>query len=195
VPHQENRFAFVVVAALSREPKCGRRLADAVELCPRGAHGGFHGKSIDETNGMTEAKDEGSAPRAGGEIRKETAEGAPEVAEHDHVAALERQLEEAKSTRFTPRPRRRTYGVAWKRNSSRQQAMRRRASRASWRSRIISTARLQSSARSFAPMKTAAQFLAGIEIDLARARCCVPRHGSRASVGRASRSTRIVTRR
>ena len=31
------------------------------------------------------------------EIRKETAEGAPEVAEHDHVAELEQQLEEAKS--------------------------------------------------------------------------------------------------
>ena len=31
------------------------------------------------------------------EIRKETAEGSPEVAEHDHVAELERELEEAKS--------------------------------------------------------------------------------------------------
>jgi molecular chaperone GrpE len=31
------------------------------------------------------------------EIRKETAEGSPEVAEHDHVAELERQLEEANS--------------------------------------------------------------------------------------------------
>jgi molecular chaperone GrpE len=31
------------------------------------------------------------------EIRKETAEGSPEVAEHDHIAELERQLEEAKS--------------------------------------------------------------------------------------------------
>jgi molecular chaperone GrpE len=31
------------------------------------------------------------------ELRKETADGAPEVAEHDHVAELERQLEEAKS--------------------------------------------------------------------------------------------------
>jgi len=31
------------------------------------------------------------------EIRKETAEGSPEVAEHDHVAELERQLEEAKN--------------------------------------------------------------------------------------------------
>ena len=31
------------------------------------------------------------------EIRKETAKGSPEVAEHDHVAALEKQLEEAKS--------------------------------------------------------------------------------------------------
>src|SRR5437868_10796366 len=30
-------------------------------------------------------------------IRKETADGAPEVAEHDHVADLERQLEDAKS--------------------------------------------------------------------------------------------------
>ena len=31
------------------------------------------------------------------ELRKETAKGSPEVAEHDHVAELERQLEEAKS--------------------------------------------------------------------------------------------------
>ena len=31
------------------------------------------------------------------ELRNETAEGSPEVAEHDHVAALEKQLEEAKS--------------------------------------------------------------------------------------------------
>ncbi|MFL6727359.1 MAG: nucleotide exchange factor GrpE [Sphingomicrobium sp.] len=31
------------------------------------------------------------------EIRKETADGAPEVAEHDHVAELEKQLEELKS--------------------------------------------------------------------------------------------------
>jgi molecular chaperone GrpE len=31
------------------------------------------------------------------EIRKETAEGSPEVAEHDRLAELERQLEEAKS--------------------------------------------------------------------------------------------------
>ena len=32
------------------------------------------------------------------EIRNETAEGSPELAEHDHVAELERQLEEAKSS-------------------------------------------------------------------------------------------------
>jgi len=31
------------------------------------------------------------------EIRKETAESAPEVAEHDHLAELEKQLEDAKS--------------------------------------------------------------------------------------------------
>ena len=47
---------------------------------------------------MTEAtKDEEELHEQAEEIRKETAEGAPEVAEHDHVAALERQLEEAKS--------------------------------------------------------------------------------------------------
>ena len=47
---------------------------------------------------MTEAtKDEDQLHEQAEEIRKETAEGAPEVAEHDHVAALERQLEEAKS--------------------------------------------------------------------------------------------------
>ena len=47
---------------------------------------------------MTEAtKDEDQLHEAAGEIRKETAEGAPEVAEHDRVADLEKQLEEAKS--------------------------------------------------------------------------------------------------
>jgi molecular chaperone GrpE len=47
---------------------------------------------------MTEAtKDEEELHDEAEEIRKETAEGAPEVAEHDRVAELERQLEEAKS--------------------------------------------------------------------------------------------------
>jgi molecular chaperone GrpE len=47
---------------------------------------------------MTEAtKDEDQLHEQADEIRKETADGAPEVAEHDHVAELERQLEEAKS--------------------------------------------------------------------------------------------------
>jgi molecular chaperone GrpE len=47
---------------------------------------------------MTEAtKDEQHLHDEAEEIRRETAEGAPEVAEHDHVAELERQLEEAKS--------------------------------------------------------------------------------------------------
>ena len=32
------------------------------------------------------------------EIRNETAEGSPELAEHDHIAELEKQLEEAKSS-------------------------------------------------------------------------------------------------
>ena len=47
---------------------------------------------------MTDAtKDEEQLHEQAEEIRKETAEGAPEVAEHDRVADLERQLEEAKS--------------------------------------------------------------------------------------------------
>jgi molecular chaperone GrpE len=47
---------------------------------------------------MTEAtKDDEHLHEEAEELRKETAEGAPEVAEHDHVAALEKQLEEAKS--------------------------------------------------------------------------------------------------
>jgi molecular chaperone GrpE len=47
---------------------------------------------------MTEStKDEEQLHEAADEIRKETAEGSPEVAEHDRVAELEKQLEEAKS--------------------------------------------------------------------------------------------------
>src|SRR6476620_8650095 len=47
---------------------------------------------------MTEAtKDEDELHAQAEEIRRETAQGAPEVAEHDHVAALEKELEEAKS--------------------------------------------------------------------------------------------------
>jgi molecular chaperone GrpE len=47
---------------------------------------------------MTEGtKDEEQLHEAAEELRKETAKGAPEVAEHDHLAELERQLQEAKS--------------------------------------------------------------------------------------------------
>jgi molecular chaperone GrpE len=47
---------------------------------------------------MTEAtKDEEQLHDEAEELRKETAAGAPEVAEHDHLAELERQLEEARS--------------------------------------------------------------------------------------------------
>ena len=46
---------------------------------------------------MTEAtKDEHELHEDADELRKETAEGAPEVAEHDHIGDLERQLDEAK---------------------------------------------------------------------------------------------------
>jgi molecular chaperone GrpE len=47
---------------------------------------------------MSEAtKDEEQLHEEAEELRKETAESAPEVAEHDRVAELERQLEEANS--------------------------------------------------------------------------------------------------
>ena len=46
---------------------------------------------------METTKDEEQLHEQAEEIRKETAEGSPEVAEHDRVAELERQLEEAKS--------------------------------------------------------------------------------------------------
>ena len=47
---------------------------------------------------MIEAtKDEDELHDEAEELRRETADGAPEVAEHDHVAELEKQLEEAKA--------------------------------------------------------------------------------------------------
>ena len=46
---------------------------------------------------MMATKDEDELHDEAEELRKETAEGAPEVAEHDHVAELERQVEEAKA--------------------------------------------------------------------------------------------------
>jgi molecular chaperone GrpE len=48
---------------------------------------------------MTEAtNDEDQLHEDAEELRKETSEDAPEVAEHDRVAALEKQLEEARSS-------------------------------------------------------------------------------------------------
>ncbi|HKX91564.1 MAG TPA: nucleotide exchange factor GrpE [Sphingomicrobium sp.] len=46
---------------------------------------------------MMDGKDEEQLHEEAEELRKETAEGAPEVAEHDRVAELEAQLEEANS--------------------------------------------------------------------------------------------------
>ena len=46
---------------------------------------------------MIDAKDEEQLHDDAEELRRETAEGSPEVAEHDHVAQLEKQLEEANS--------------------------------------------------------------------------------------------------
>jgi molecular chaperone GrpE len=46
---------------------------------------------------MMDAKDEEQLHDEAEALRRETADGSPEVAEHDHVAELERQLEEANS--------------------------------------------------------------------------------------------------
>src|SRR5690348_12830561 len=46
---------------------------------------------------MIEAKDEEQLHDEAEDLRKETADGAPEVAEHDQVAELEKKLEEARS--------------------------------------------------------------------------------------------------
>ena len=46
---------------------------------------------------MIDAKDEEQLHDEAEELRKETADGSPEVAEHDHVAELEKQLEEARA--------------------------------------------------------------------------------------------------
>ena len=56
--------------ALSREPRaggrrCRRDRADAVELCARGPHGGFHRESTDEIDGMTDRRK--AARRSGGD--------------------------------------------------------------------------------------------------------------------------------
>src|SRR4051795_10326228 len=77
--------------------RCRRDRSHAVELCPRGPHGGFHSESTDEIDGMMAGKDEDEMHDEAEELRKETAQGAPEVAEHDHVAELEKQLEEARA--------------------------------------------------------------------------------------------------
>ena len=55
---------------------------------------------------MTEStKDEEQLHEEAEELRKETADGSPELAEHDRVAELERQLEEANSkARITSPP-------------------------------------------------------------------------------------------
>ncbi|HVU30655.1 MAG TPA: nucleotide exchange factor GrpE [Sphingomicrobium sp.] len=46
---------------------------------------------------MMATKDEDEMHDEAEALRKETAQGAPEVAEHDHVAELEKQLEEARA--------------------------------------------------------------------------------------------------
>src|SRR4029079_1016039 len=85
--------------ALSREPRGGRRRCrshrpHALELRSRHPNGRLHGQGPYEIDGMIENE---RLEEEAEEIRRETAEGSPEVAEHDLVADLQRQLEEANS--------------------------------------------------------------------------------------------------
>jgi molecular chaperone GrpE len=128
---------------------------------------------------MTEAtKDEEQLHDAAEEIRKETAEAAPEVAEHDHVAELERQLEEAKSKAL--------YAAAETQNVRRrlEQELQQATSYAAASFARDMLAIKDHLERALAAVgddlradKTAAQFLAGIEVTSRELDAVFQRHG------------------
>ena len=111
---------------------------------------------------MTKTKSCTTKPRKSARKPRRTA---PELAEHDRVAELEKQLEEANSKAL--------YAAAETQNVRRRleaekaaggELMRRPRSRATcWRSRTISTGRWPRCSDELRADKTAANFLAGIE--------------------------------
>jgi molecular chaperone GrpE len=112
------------------------------------------------------------------ELRKETAEDAPEVAEHDHVAELEKQLEEAKSKAL--------YAAAETQNVRRrlEQELQQATSYAAAGFARDMLAIKDHLDRALAVVgeelradKTAAQFLAGIEATARELDAALQRHG------------------
>ena len=78
--------------------RCRRDRPDAVELCPRRPHGGFHCESTDEIDGMTETtKDEEQLHDEAEEIRKRNCRRLARGRRARPLAELEKQLEEAKA--------------------------------------------------------------------------------------------------
>jgi molecular chaperone GrpE len=128
---------------------------------------------------MTEAtKDEEQLHEAAEEIRKETAKGAPEVAEHDHIADLERQLEEAKSKALYAAAE--TQNVRRRLEAEKEQASSYAAAGFA-RDMLAIKDHLE---RALAAVgeelradKTAAQFLAGIESTARELEAVFQRHG------------------
>lgn len=112
------------------------------------------------------------------EIRKETAEGAPEVAEHDHVADLERQLEEAKSKALYAAAE--TQNVRRRLEAEKEQASSYAA--AGFARDMLSIKdhlerALAAVGDDLRADKTAAQFLAGIESTARELEAVFQRHG------------------
>jgi molecular chaperone GrpE len=128
---------------------------------------------------MTEAtKDEEQLHEQAEEIRKETAKGAPEVAEHDHITELERQLEEAKSKALYAAAE--TQNVRRRLEAELQQATSYAAAGFA-RDMLAIKDHLE---RALAAVgddlradKTAAQFLAGIEATARELEAVLQRHG------------------
>jgi molecular chaperone GrpE len=128
---------------------------------------------------MTEVtKDEDELHEQAEELRKETADGAPEVAEHDHVAELEKQLEELKSKAL--------YAAAETQNVRRRlEAEKEQASSyaAAGFARDMLAIKdhldraLAAVSEELRADKTAAQFLAGIEATARELEQAFTRHG------------------
>ncbi|MGE5564204.1 MAG: nucleotide exchange factor GrpE [Bacillota bacterium] len=128
---------------------------------------------------MTETtKDEQELHDEAEELRKETSEDAPEVAEHDRVAELERQLEEAKSNAL--------YAAAETQNVRRrleQELQQATSYAAAGFARDMLTIKdhldraLAAVGEDLRADKTASQFLAGIESTAREIESVFSRHG------------------
>lgn len=128
---------------------------------------------------MTEAtKDEEQLHEQAEELRKETAEDAPELAEHDRIAELERQLEEAKSKALYAAAE--TQNVRRRLEADKDQASSYAAAGFARDMLAIKDHLERALAAVGADLradKTAAQFLAGIEATARELEAVFARHG------------------